>query len=337
MNMEDSPLTDTRDLLGAIPTLMGFCPEHSLVVLGIAPSGRLGPIARVDFPDDHAEAAALLGKLVPQLAGFGVSHLIAVAYTRHVEPETAASVRAVLEALWEHAEATDLTTLAVWHVGPTLYRALPATAAEPVTDRSRLVDDLYSGRVLAELVAEGRPVATGTREDLFACLTSDPEVHRVSIAVLAERYRRELAGGERHAESAFLVWMDEAERARTTPDAVHELTPNTTALLTEDPRSAVLLSELLETVFTGAQTPPDTAVVGGARRVLEALVRPAPAGLAAHPLAVLAWWQDETLMAGEAAQRAAEDQGASTLAPLVTKMLGAGFRPGWTGASLPVR
>ncbi|GAA4757491.1 hypothetical protein GCM10023328_46720 [Modestobacter marinus] len=306
---------------------------------------------------------------MPQLAGFGVSHLIAVAYTRHVEPETAASVRAVLEALWERAEATDLTTLAVWHVGPTLYRALPATAAEPVTDRSGLVDDLYSGRVLAELVAEGRPVATGTREDLFACLTPAADVHRASIGALAERYRLETVSGSSHLEAGFLTWLEEVERARTTPDAVHELTPDAAALLlaclpvdefrdavmvdslpggdpvarallTEDPRSAALLSELLETVFTGAQTPPDPAVVGGARRVLEALVRQAPAGLAAHPLAVLAflaWWQDETLMAGEAAQRAAEDQGASTLAPLVTKMLGAGFRPGWTGASLPVR
>jgi len=369
MSMQDSPITDTRDLLGAIPTLMGFRPEHSLVILGIMPGGLLGPIARVDFPDDRAEAAALLGKLCPQLSGFGVSHVITVLYTRHVDPEHAATVCAVLEALWATTEATGLAPLAAWHVGPTLYRALPTTPTDPVTDRSGLVDDLYSGRVLAELVAEGLPVATGTREDLFACLTPAADVHRASIGALAERCRLEMLSGKRHLEAGFLTWLDEVERARTTPDAVHELTPDAAALLlaclrvddfrdavmvdsmpggesacrallTDAPGAKQLLSEVLERVFTGSLDRPDPATVGGTRRVLEALVRQAPAGLASNPLAVLAflaWWQDETVLAGEAAQRAAEDEGGSTLAVLVTQALGIGLRPGWTGAGQPQR
>lgn len=118
MSMQDSPITDTRDLLGAIPILMGFRPEHSLVILCTTPDGLLGPIARADFPDDHAAAAALLNKLGLQLHSFGVTHLITVLYTRHVEPEHAPGVRAVLEALWATTEATGLHTIDVWHVGP---------------------------------------------------------------------------------------------------------------------------------------------------------------------------------------------------------------------------
>ena len=65
-----------------------------------------------------------------------------------------------------------------------------------------------------------------------------------------------------------------------------------------------------------------------------------PRGGTLWPLAVLAflaWWQDETVIAGEAAQRAAEDEGGSTLAVLVTQALGVGLRPGWTSAGQPQR
>ena len=134
-------------------------------------------------------------------------------------------------------------------MGPTLYRALPPTVTDPVMDRSGLVDDLYSGRVLAELVAEGLPVSTGTREDLFACLTPAADVHRASIGALAERYRLEMLSGSRHLEAGFLTWLDEVERARTTPDAVHELTPDAAALLlaclrADDFRDAVMVDSM---------------------------------------------------------------------------------------------
>ncbi|SDY85262.1 protein of unknown function [Modestobacter sp. DSM 44400] len=366
MSAQKTRITDTRDLLGAIPTMLGFHPHHSLVMLGITtPSGQLGPVARADFPDDQAEAAALLGKLGQQLHGFGVSHVIAVLFTADVEPQTAPGVRTVFEALWTTTAAAGLGVLEVWHVGPTLYRSLPATAAQEEVSRTGLVEDLYGGRVLAELVGMGVPVSAGTREDLFACLTPAPEVHRASVAVLVERYRLELAAGAPTVDAAFLTWKNEAERARANPDAVHELAPDAAALLlaclpeadfrdavmvdsvpggdpvglallTGDPSSQALLAELLESVFTSGKTAPDPVTVNGARRVLEALVRQAPAGVAAHPLAVLAflaWWQDETVIAGEAAQRAVEDEGVSTLATLVAKALGVGFRPGWTAAS----
>jgi Domain of unknown function (DUF4192) len=87
-------ITGPADLLQAVPYLLGFIPEHSLVLVGMH-DGMLVVTARLDLPsadcpDDDADAQ--LANTVDAMARAGVSSIIAAVYTdsaRELRPEAA--------------------------------------------------------------------------------------------------------------------------------------------------------------------------------------------------------------------------------------------------------
>jgi hypothetical protein len=74
----DSPAS----LLAAIPHILGFTPETSLVVLGVAPPGIAQVALRIDLPDppDHGEAARIAAHVCGVLSRHQLSLAIVIGY-----------------------------------------------------------------------------------------------------------------------------------------------------------------------------------------------------------------------------------------------------------------
>jgi hypothetical protein len=80
-------LRGPRDTVEALPHLLGFAPESSVVVIGLATDRttgrrRSGPVLRVDLGPDHPDPAEVLADVVPTLPDdYGTCVLVAVAPT----------------------------------------------------------------------------------------------------------------------------------------------------------------------------------------------------------------------------------------------------------------
>jgi hypothetical protein len=68
------------DLLTIVPSLIGFAPADSVVIVGLKPSGQVHVTLRYDLPDEEGQLAALARHAVSVLTDAGVSTLVAVIY-----------------------------------------------------------------------------------------------------------------------------------------------------------------------------------------------------------------------------------------------------------------
>jgi hypothetical protein len=90
---------EPRDLLGAVPYLVGYHPQRSLVVVGLS-RGRLEFTLRTELPDNAEELLAIVGRIGESVAGPDVDAAMLVAYGR--DEEVRPVVMSVLAALTLH-------------------------------------------------------------------------------------------------------------------------------------------------------------------------------------------------------------------------------------------
>jgi hypothetical protein len=80
-------LHDAQDVLTAVPYVMGFQPDHCLVVLALDDAGRLLVTVRADLPDSAADAVDAADDLVDALRCVTPTQVLVVAYgDQHAVP-----------------------------------------------------------------------------------------------------------------------------------------------------------------------------------------------------------------------------------------------------------
>jgi hypothetical protein len=183
------------DLLAAVPCVLGFHPEDSLVMMTFSAVGRSFH-ARVDLPDEPEHVSELCALLLHAAVRNRVDRVVLVAYTTDV---TLAGT--VLEAVHDTFDAEDIDVIEM----------LRADGARCFPMRAGLPDHLYAGvpydnsshPFSAEAVLAGR-VTHGSRQELAATLEPDPDAVAAVQEALRGRARR-LPSAQVPAEARW-VW-----------------------------------------------------------------------------------------------------------------------------------
>ncbi|SKC72900.1 DUF4192 domain-containing protein [Krasilnikoviella flava] len=188
----DAPLVlrSSRDLLAAVPYLLGFRPRECVVVLAVTTDGRVGLVARISLTDLDGTGGDV--RTVARAAGrVGACLALVVLYTSSPPVQARARAAAVVGALDESLDrAVDVET---WLVGSERYRGLDCTDPACCPPQGRPVAELEQGEVGAAFVVAGRAVAA-----------SEQEAHRIrrASAGVRDRVAKAAARAERTRAAA---------------------------------------------------------------------------------------------------------------------------------------
>lgn len=258
----DTPLVlrSSRDLLAAVPYLLGFRPRECVVVVAVTDEGRVGLVARTGLADlapgrtnddttsDPTSGSA--GVVARAAARVGARLALVVLYTasspHQVRAHEAAAVGALVESLGPGVDVE------AWCVGPDGYRGLDCTDPACCPARGRPTSELEHGEVGAAFVVAGRAIA-GSEQEAHR-VRALPAGVRDRVAKAACRAERARAAGDAPGlwrTEAYGVWCDLVRHAaaelRTCPAGDVELPPArlgrlAVALADVGVRDAVLLS-----------------------------------------------------------------------------------------------
>ena len=180
-------LSGPGEILAVLPSLCGFPPQESLVLLSLrGPRKRLGLTARVDLPDPCDEDG-LAGLCAERMAGDGASSVVLAVLSEHGRRERL--VTAVHDAL----AARGVDVLEALHVRSGRWTSYTCEAACcPAEGTPVAVAPPVLGLVQAEQVATGRAVLP-SRDDLVQTVAPPS-----SLAARA---------AEQHLEQAAQAWL----------------------------------------------------------------------------------------------------------------------------------
>ena len=215
----DTPLVlrSSRDLLAAVPYLLGFRPRECVVVVAVTGEGRVGLVARTPLPDvgdhpgtvtaggggsggathDEDGAEGALDVVARAAARAGARLALVVVYTAAPPDLVRPRGLAVAAALEERLAPT--VDVEPWLVGPDGYRGLDCVDPACCPARGRPASELEHGEVGAAFVLAGRAVAD-----------SEQEAHRIRPLSAGVRDRVAKAAGraERSRAAAHAVPPD---------------------------------------------------------------------------------------------------------------------------------
>ncbi len=201
------------DLLAAVPCVLGFHPEDSLVMLTFSADGRTFH-ARVDLPSEPEHLPELCEVLLQAALCNRVERVVLVAYT------TAATLAGtVLHAVHDAFDAEDIDVVEMLRADGT--RWFPMRAGLPGQLYRGVRYDTSSHPFSAESVLAGR-VTHGSRQELAATLRADPEAVAAVQKALRGRAGR-LPSAQLPAEAHWLFTTVFTHMADGTTPSVDEL------------------------------------------------------------------------------------------------------------------
>ena len=310
-------LSSPGEILAVLPSLCGFRPEESLVVLSLrGPRKRVGMTARIDLPPEPDEAA-VAELCVDRLAADGAAHVVAVVYSTH--GRRAALVDAVRDA----CDARQLAVVEALHVDGDVWTSYSCSApCCPPSGSPVPVATPALGLVRAEQAAAGRGLLA-SREDLVrsvappVLLAAALAEQRLDEAELGwQQHRREHGVAASRAgtlEQARLLLDRVAGGGTVTPDEAVRLAVGVGDVVARDALATLLLTrsdELLSLLLQVARevTPPRDAPV-------------------CTLLAWTAYGRGDGALANVALDRALAGSPGYSLAVLLRQCLDAGFGP----------
>jgi hypothetical protein len=286
-----------EDVLAAVPLVLGFVPEESVVMLT---SGAVHPFhARLDLPLTAGERREAAESLLGPARRHGVERVLFVMYAADAGPARACARTLVHRFRRAGVDVADVLRCAGGRWFP-----LSLDGSEP--DGPGTPYDVTGHLFTAQAVAAGR-VTRGSRGELAATVAADP-LRRDAVSAQVGEVRR---SGRADDPAAWL------------PELVVRLVEDGT--LPDPPTAARLLLALAEPAGR------DVAMADLTRESAErwlplfsALVRAAPRELvapAASVLGFLAWLSGDGALAWCALDRAAEGDPPCTLATAVADAL----------------
>ena len=290
-----------EDVLAAVPLVLGFVPEESVVMLT---SGATHPFhARLDLPRTGKERRSAAESLVGPVVRHRVGRVVFVLYAADAALARSCARVLVRTFLRRGVEVADVlrTDGSRWFVV-----SLDGKGPEPPGTPYDLTGHLFT----AQAVAAGR-VTLSSRRELAETVAADPR----AVAAVTE-----VLGADGWLEVDDAAWL---------PDVIASLV--TSGARPDAPTTARLLTAL-------ARPAGRDAAMGGLTRqlaeerlpVFSALVRAAPPPLlapVASVLAFLAWLSGDGALAWCALDRAAEGDPPCTLADAVAEALDLALPP----------
>jgi hypothetical protein len=183
--------TGPGDLLGLVPSLLGFHPADSVVLLTVG-DARQPFHARVDLPRDAEEVDALASYLTTVAERSGVRRVAIVLYT-----DDASAARAVVDALDIELLVADIDVVCVVRADGERWWVL-----DPVGETGGGGYDALSHPLMAEAVVQGTVVLSSRQELADSLVGNDPqEIEEVAKLVDARLARLE-AGGDAFGPAA---------------------------------------------------------------------------------------------------------------------------------------
>jgi hypothetical protein len=307
-------LDDMGELIAGIPSMIGFPPQDSLVLMTfhIGERIQLGATMRMDLPDrEHAP------DLVAQLCLTAVANEAEVAVPVLVggsadPPEL--PYRWLMDLVVEELDDVDIPIVhAIWVPAVEFGETWWCYVDEECTGQVR---DPQSS-ALAALHAYAGLVRYASRAEMASHLAPDREDRMAHVAQLLAAQ-----AGQRADTSAAEKWAEVSAAIDTTGDAVPELADEQVARLAE------ALSDPL--VRDNCLALPLTDRADAAERLWTALIRAVPAPERASPailLAIHAYLRGEGVLANMAVEAALDADPDLDLARLVREALDRGLPP----------
>jgi hypothetical protein len=163
-------LTSPHDLLSAIPFVVGFKPENSIVLISVK-EDSVSMAMRIDFPPTLDDSQLEL--LISHLKRDSAEVVLAVFYTSSANPESQAVISKIMSALQNCPIALRESLL----VTGDRWRSLLCEDRECCPDEGSPLPELQNSRIAVEQVALGKPLPFENMEDLVASISALPEDH----------------------------------------------------------------------------------------------------------------------------------------------------------------
>ena len=282
------------DILAAVPILIGFTPEESIVMLTLGPQPCFH--ARIDLPERGEEWPVVFDRLLTPALAYGVNRVAFVVYA-----ESAPRMRALGNALVRHFQEHEVEVVAALQAdGSRWFPLLPGCVGAGVPY------DPGAHPITAQAVFDGL-VTFASRADLAASIDPAPDQIALVTAALAELSPASTVVGEEGEWVDTVIpgpgryrALEPSELARLLR-AVQEIEPRDRAWLRMRRQDADQHVAFWTQVVR--QAPPELV--------------PAPAAL----LAFAAWLAGRGALAWCALERCAEVDPDYSLAALLTRLL----------------
>ncbi|MEL7974725.1 DUF4192 family protein [Isoptericola sp. F-RaC21] len=195
-------LRSSRDLLAAVPYLLGFRPRECVVVVAVTAEGQIGLVARTALAEladgsgagGTAGMAADVDAVARAASRVGARLALVVLYTSAPPGRARAHAAAVVGALDESLAPT--VDVEAWLVGPQGYRGLDCVDPACCPPQGRPVSELEHGEVGAAFVVAGRAIAASEEEAHRIRRPSDGVRDRVAKAAARAQRARAAASEE---------------------------------------------------------------------------------------------------------------------------------------------
>jgi len=198
-------LTTPKDLIAAVPFLIGFNPTDSIVLLSLN-SDAIAMAIRIDFPDQIG--ADELRLLTSHLSRDGADSVIAIFYSTEIGQSQNEIMSEVLAAITDFG----LSLREVITVEKDRYRSLICEDLSCCPSQGSQLPELIDSRIAAEQVAQGRPIPYATLEQLvdsISPLDSDEELLELIGSVELIDYEKDPIAFQRQGASAVDEFMEE--------------------------------------------------------------------------------------------------------------------------------
>jgi hypothetical protein len=196
------------ELIAAVPHVMGFRVEDSMVVL---PLSEGLPFARVDLPANSAESAEMIDSLMGAYGRVGRGEVMLIGFAddaRQVDPVS----RQLRESL---AEACVSVRGQLW-AGEHRWTDLESGYGGPRTSEA-------SGRIDAEMVLGGRRMPAPSRKAIEQGFVGDPEPVIRELPAVANAMESSTPARDRQWAVSRAEAFAESGRTLSTPDAARML------------------------------------------------------------------------------------------------------------------
>ena len=305
-------LTTPKDLLAAVPFLIGFNPENSIVLLSLK-NDAIAMAIRIDFPGQiGADELKLLNS---HLSRDRAEAIIAIFYCPEIAQSQNEIISEILAAITEYG----LNLREVITVERNRYRSLICEDLSCCPSEGNLLPELIDSRIAAEQVAQGRPIPFANLElliDSISQLDADHELLELIRSIEPIDYEKDPISFQRQGASSVKQFMDDFKSHGLVKDKalIAMLLVRLSDLQVRDYALGSVSAESLDLYFTAWRW----------------LLRLAPEGYiapVANLFAAVAYERGDGALAQRALDRADSDDPSYAMSKLLRQVFNSGWAP----------
>ncbi|WP_159796601.1 DUF4192 family protein [Puerhibacterium puerhi] len=327
------------DLLGVIPTMVGYQPAEQAVVIGVRDTG-LSVTASARLLDLTDAGAAMIAD---EFTRAEATRAVVAVYT-----DDAATATAALDSLTGALHGQALDVAAAYQIGADDYRDLLDPTA-PARDRREITESTAALQMLVEHGAAPAsitealpgPAATAERDRAAAAAAAHAAQNidnprRFALATWRGTVAGMLDDAEVYGELAQMLTdtrVRDAVLVATVPGLPFDLPARMIDAADDDPEVDQAAEQAVAAIVDPARAVAPDETVQDAIDTLGRVIAHTPTSANAWALwALLTWWKGNSGLAREAATRARSINPDHRLAGLVLAAIAARLAPGWVRA-----